>query len=56
VQARHDLLPALGRQEVERFGRNLAAERGLTFHTIEDSQTVSGKLIGSTQLVSGDLR
>ena len=32
VRARRDLLPALERQEVERVGRKLAAERGLAFH------------------------
>jgi len=53
VRARRDLLPALERQEVERVGRKLAAERGLAFHAIEDGQTIRGKLIGSAQLASG---
>jgi type IV secretory pathway VirD2 relaxase len=53
VRARGDLLPTLERQEVERVGRKLAAERGLAFQAIEDGQSFRGKLIGSTQLVSG---
>jgi Protein of unknown function (DUF3363) len=48
LRARKDLLPTLERQEVERVGRNLAAERGLAFNAIEDGQTIRGKLIGST--------
>ena len=53
LRARKDLLPALERQEVERVGQKLATERGLTFKAIEDGQTMRGRLIGSTQLVSG---
>jgi hypothetical protein len=53
VRARKDLLPALGRQEVERVGRKLATERGLAFSAIKDGQTIRGKLIDSTQLASG---
>lgn len=53
MRARRDLLPTLERQEVERVGRKLAAERGLGFHAIEDGQTIRGKLIGSAQLASG---
>ena len=53
VRARNDLLPTLERQEVERVGRRLAAERGVAFNAIEDGQTIRGKLIGSTQLASG---
>lgn len=52
VRARRDLLPVLERQEVERVGRKLAAERGLAFRAIE-GQTIRGKLIGSAQLASG---
>jgi Protein of unknown function (DUF3363) len=47
------LLPALERQEVERIGKKLATERGLTFTPIEDRQTIRGRLIGSAQLASG---
>jgi hypothetical protein len=53
LRARRDLLPALERQEVERVGRKLAAERGLAFSAIEDGQTIRGKLTGSAQLFSG---
>lgn len=53
MRARGDLLPVLERQEVERVGRKLAAERGLAFHAVEDGQTIRGKLVGSTRLVRG---
>jgi type IV secretory pathway VirD2 relaxase len=53
VRARADLIGTLARQEVERVGRQLAAERGLAFHPIEEGQTVRGKLVGSAQLASG---
>lgn len=53
VRARGDLLPTLERLEVERVGRKLAVQRGLAFKSIEDGQTIRGKLIGSTQLASG---
>jgi hypothetical protein len=50
---RKDLLPTLERREIERVGQKLAVERGLAFKAIEDGQAVRGRLIGSTQLVSG---
>jgi Protein of unknown function (DUF3363) len=50
---RTDLVGALKRQEIERVGRELAAEHGRTFHSIHDGEAVRGKLIGSTQLISG---
>jgi Protein of unknown function (DUF3363) len=53
LRARRDLLPALERKEIERVGRMLATERGLAFNAVRDGQTIRGKLIGSTQLVSG---
>ena len=53
MRARKDLLPTLERQEVERVGRKLATQRGLTFTAMEDGRTIRGKLIGSTQLASG---
>lgn len=53
LRARKDLLPALERQEVERIGQKLAAERGLSFKAIETGQTIRGRLIDSTQLASG---
>jgi type IV secretory pathway VirD2 relaxase len=53
LRARKDLLPVLERQEVERVGQKLAAERGLAFKAVEDGQTIRGRLVGSTQLASG---
>jgi type IV secretory pathway VirD2 relaxase len=53
VALRGDLLRTLRRQEVERVGRKLAAERGLAFSPVEEGWAVRGKLIGSTQLASG---
>jgi type IV secretory pathway VirD2 relaxase len=53
LRARKDLLPVLERQEVERVGQRLAAERGLAFRTVADGQTIRGRLIGSAQLASG---
>jgi hypothetical protein len=48
-----DLIGTLTHQEVERVGRQLAAERGLAFQPIREGQGVRGKLIGSAQLASG---
>jgi type IV secretory pathway VirD2 relaxase len=53
VRIKADLLGTLARQEVERVGRELAAERGLAFQAVREGQTVRGKLVGSTQLASG---
>jgi hypothetical protein len=53
LHARKDLLPVLERQEVERVGQRLAAERGLAFKAVEDGQTIRGRLVGSAQLASG---
>ena len=53
LRARADLVGTLARQEVERVGRQLAAERGLTFRPIHEGQTIRGKLVGSAQLASG---
>ena len=50
---RVNLILTLQQQEVERVGRELAAERGLAFAPVEESQTVRGRLVGSTQLASG---
>jgi type IV secretory pathway VirD2 relaxase len=50
---RANLIRILQHQEVERVGRELAAERGLAFAPVEEGQTVRGKLVGSTQLASG---
>ena len=53
LRIRADLIGNLARREVERVGRQLAAERGLTFQSIHEGQTVRGKLLGSAQLASG---
>ena len=53
LRVKADLIGTLARQEVERVGRQLAAERGLAFQAIHDGQTVRGKLLGSAQLASG---
>jgi type IV secretory pathway VirD2 relaxase len=53
LRARADLIGTLARQEVERVGRHLAAERGLAFQPIQEGQTIRGKLVGSAQLASG---
>ena len=53
LRIRGNLLEVLSRQEVGRVGRQLAAERGLSFQSIHEGQTVRGKLIGSAQLASG---
>jgi hypothetical protein len=50
---RANLILTLQQQEVERAGRELAAERGLAFAPVQEGQTVRGKLLGSTQLASG---
>jgi hypothetical protein len=50
---RTNLIATLQQQEVERAGRELAAQRGLAFAPVEEGQTVRGKLVGSTQLASG---
>ena len=53
LRVKADLIGTLARQEVERVGRQLAAERGLAFQAIHEGQTVRGKLLGSAQLASG---
>lgn len=53
LRVKADLIGSLTRQEVERVGRQLAAERGLAFQPVREQQTVRGKLLGSAQLVSG---
>jgi type IV secretory pathway VirD2 relaxase len=53
LRVRANLVGTLTRQEVERVGSELAAERGHSFKPIADGESVRGKLIGSTQLASG---
>jgi hypothetical protein len=53
LRIKADLIGTLTYQEVERVGRQLAAERGLAFQPIREGQGVRGKLVGSAQLASG---
>jgi type IV secretory pathway VirD2 relaxase len=53
LRIKADLIGTLTHQEVERVGRELAAERGLAFQPIREGQTVRGKLLSSAQLASG---
>jgi hypothetical protein len=53
LRVKANLIGTLTQREVERVGRELAAERGLTFNAIADGEHVQGKLLGSTQLASG---
>ena len=53
LRIRADLIGTLARREIERVGRQLAAERGRTFQPVQDGQTVRGELLGSAQLASG---
>ncbi len=53
LRIKADLIATLTHREVERVGRQLAAERGLAFQPIREGQTVRGKLLGSAQLASG---
>jgi hypothetical protein len=48
-----DLIANLERTEVNRVGKAMAAERGLTFTAAKTGEYVSGTLVGSTQLASG---
>jgi type IV secretory pathway VirD2 relaxase len=53
LRIKADLLGTLTRHEVERVGRQLAAECSLAFQPIREGQAVRGKLLGSAQLASG---
>jgi len=53
IRASKDFIANLERAEVNRVGKAMAAERGLTFTTAKTGEYVSGTLIGSTQLASG---
>jgi hypothetical protein len=48
-----DFIANLERAEVNRVGRAMAAERGLTFTPAKSGEYVSGMLVGSAQLASG---
>jgi hypothetical protein len=53
IRVSKDLIANLGRTEVTRVGKAMAAERGLTFTAAKTGEYVSGTLVGSTQLASG---
>jgi type IV secretory pathway VirD2 relaxase len=53
IRVSKDFIANLERVEVNRVGRAMAAERGLTFTTAKTGEYVSGTLVGSSQLASG---
>jgi type IV secretory pathway VirD2 relaxase len=53
LRVKANLIGTLARQEGERVGRQLAAERSLAFRPVHEGQAVRGKLLGSVHLASG---
>ena len=53
VRAPKDLIQRLEAVDLERAGNALAAERGLPWRPAVPGNTISGQLVGSTQLSSG---
>lgn len=53
IRAPKDLLERLERTEIERVGRQMAAERGLTYTLSQPGEYVSGSLKGGVNLASG---
>ncbi|EHS51277.1 hypothetical protein PDO_1999 [Rhizobium sp. PDO1-076] len=53
IRAPQDLLERLERTEIERVGRQIAAERGLAYTPSQPGEYVSGSLKGSVNLASG---
>src|SRR5882762_3220157 len=53
IRVSKDFVANLERTEVNRVGKAMAAERGLTFTAAKSGEYVSGTLVGSTQLASG---
>ncbi|WP_421416906.1 DUF3363 domain-containing protein [Agrobacterium tumefaciens] len=53
IRAPKDLLERLERTEIERVGRQMAAERGLSYTPSQVGEYVSGSLKGSVNLASG---
>ena len=53
IRAPKDLLERLERTEVERVGRQMAAERGLPYRQSQPGEDVSRSLKGSVNLASG---
>jgi hypothetical protein len=53
IRAPKDLLERLERTEIDRVGRQMAAERGLPYTPSQPGEYVSGSLKGSVNLASG---
>lgn len=53
IRAPKDLLQRLERTEIDRVGRQMAAERGLPYTPSQPGEYISGSLKGSVNLVSG---
>ncbi|PJI92630.1 type IV secretory pathway VirD2 relaxase [Yoonia maricola] len=53
IRAPRDLIQRLEGREVERVGRAMAAEQGLTWKSVTPGNQFAGQLTGSTQLGSG---
>jgi type IV secretory pathway VirD2 relaxase len=53
IQAPKDLLDRLERTEIDRVGRQMAAERGMPYTPSQPGEYVSGTLKGSVNLASG---
>jgi type IV secretory pathway VirD2 relaxase len=53
IRAPRDLIQRLEGREVERVGRAMAAEQGLTWKPVTPGNQFAGQLTGSTQLASG---
>ncbi len=53
IRAPKDLLQRLEAADIERIGKALAAERGSQWRPTVPGNTISGQLVGSTQLSSG---
>jgi hypothetical protein len=53
IRAPKDLLERLERTEIERVGRQMAAERGLSYTPSQPGEYVTGSLKGGVNLASG---
>ncbi len=53
IRAPKDLLERLERTEIDRVGRQMAAERGLSYTPSQTGEYVSGSLKGGINLASG---
>jgi hypothetical protein len=50
---RRDMLAVLARREVDEVGKQLAKERGTSFHMAQNGERITGTYKESVQLVSG---